>query len=384
MSIFDDVPRRPDLDPPMHGEPAFDYLNRSGRLEAQRVRQLVDEWLARYPSSSRDNLVRRLRSPDDDAHHSAFFELFIHELVIARGHNVVAVEPTLSHTDKRPDFLIETVEGHRLYLECALESGRSAAEVALQARLNRALKAIERAQSPAHYLSVSPSGDPTGEVSMKRLTGSLNKWLADLPGDDAATDADRFVYEENGLTLVVRAFPLRSRDHVGRTIGIRHFPAQTVKGADDLRSTFKSKASRYGALDHTYVVAVNALGMFAFPDHAIDALFGSARTAVIVHPDGRVERREERTNDGVWRGPKGVQNTRLSAVLSMEGIDPWGFASRRARLIRNPWAAKPLPPFYLGIGECVQNGTSFRIDEGERIHALLGLPEGWPAIGVNR
>ena len=187
MTIFDDIPR-PDVGPPEHGEPAFAYLNRSGRPEADRVRRLVEEWIARYPASSRDNLVSRFRSLNDDAHHSAFFELFIHELVIGRGHRVVAVEPKLPHTMKSPDFLIEAAEGHRLYLECALATGRSAEEAAPHARLDRALKAIERAQSPAHYLSVAPHGDPSGEVSMKRLTRLLEKWVAGLPGGDKAME----------------------------------------------------------------------------------------------------------------------------------------------------------------------------------------------------
>ncbi len=81
--------------------------------ETGRVRQLVDQWLARYPASSRDNLISRFRSLNDDAHLSAFFELFIHKLVTTRGHRVANVEPKLSHTEKRPDFLIETVEGRR-------------------------------------------------------------------------------------------------------------------------------------------------------------------------------------------------------------------------------------------------------------------------------
>ncbi len=153
-------------------------------------------------------------------------------------------------------------------------------------------------------------------------------------------------------------------------------PAQTVKSDDDVRSALKGKASRYGALDYPYVVAVNALGIFAYPHHAIDTLLGSRRTAARQLPDGRLEQHEERAADGLW-GEK--QNTRLSAVISTEQIDPWNFASRGARLIRNPWAAKRLPPFRLRIDECVPEGSAYRIEDGERMHALFGLPEGWPA-----
>ncbi len=110
---------------------------------------------------------------------------------------------------------------------------------------------------------------------MKRLTSLLQKWVADPPDGDKAMEIDPLVHEEHGLTLKVRAFPRRNRDRAGPTIGIRHFPVQTVKTSDDLRSTLKGKATKYGDLDHPYVVALNALGMYAYPHHAVDALFGS-------------------------------------------------------------------------------------------------------------
>jgi hypothetical protein len=122
------------------------------------------------------------------------------------------------------------------------------------------------------------------------------------------------------------------------------------------------------------VVALNALGMFAYPHQTVDTLFGSPRIEVSTLPDGQVVRREERADDGIWRGPKGSQNTRLSAVVSIAGVDPWNFGSRQGRLIRNPWAAKPLPPFPLGIGEYSPELSL----EGKKMHTLFGLPQGWP------
>jgi hypothetical protein len=123
---------------------------------------------------------------------------------------------------------------------------------------------------------------------------------------------------------------------------------------------------------------VNALGMYAYPHHAVDALFGSLRVAASALSDGRLEQREERADNGVWRGPKGAQNTRLSAVISTELVDPWNLGSRRARLIRNPWAAKPLPSFPLGFDEYAPEGSK----EGEKMHVLFGLPKGWPGPSV--
>src|SRR5258706_4304229 len=116
MSIFDDIARGGE-DPPHQDERAFAYLNRSGRAEAERVRRLVDNWLDHYPAAHRDALVARFRSTIDDQHRSAFFELFLHELMLTRGHKVLAIEPTLAHTPRSPDYLVESSAGSLFYLE---------------------------------------------------------------------------------------------------------------------------------------------------------------------------------------------------------------------------------------------------------------------------
>jgi hypothetical protein len=85
-----------------------------------RMRRLVDDWLDHYPAHGRDSQLARLRSAIDDLHRSAFFELFIHELLISRGHKIIAIEPKLTHTAKSPDLPVETKEGHKRYLECVL------------------------------------------------------------------------------------------------------------------------------------------------------------------------------------------------------------------------------------------------------------------------
>lgn len=48
--VFDDIDRD-HQGPPKAGETHFSYLNRSGRVEAERVRSLVEDWIVRYPAS---------------------------------------------------------------------------------------------------------------------------------------------------------------------------------------------------------------------------------------------------------------------------------------------------------------------------------------------
>lgn len=182
MSIFDAIDRS-DFDPKPADEGQFSYLNRSARVEAERVRQKVDEWFAAYPEKNRSDLVSRFRSTIDAQHHSAFFELFLYHLLLARGCKVIEIEPKLAHTDKSPDFLVETAGGKRFYLEAVQASGLSNQELAAQARLNTALRAIDDIPSPKHFLDLKVTGSPTQPLSTKKIRTALKSWTAGLPAD---------------------------------------------------------------------------------------------------------------------------------------------------------------------------------------------------------
>jgi hypothetical protein len=176
-------------------------------------------------------------------------------------------------------------------------TGRSANEGAARARLNRVLNAIERTSSPIHFLDVTVHGAPSEEMSVKKVTLALRAWIAGLPGDEEAFDAPPFEYEEHGARIALRAWPRRVHDNLARAIGARFYSARTVTIDNDLRSALKGKASRYGVLDHPYVVAVNALDRWA--DAA--APLGRA-TGFTGYSDSPIGGRRHRATRGAIRG----------------------------------------------------------------------------------
>ncbi len=116
MPVFTAGPRI-DARPAYPKESAYAHLDRSARPEADGLRSLIEDWLGLYPVSQEADLAARLRSPRDEQHRSAFFELLLHRLLFALGHRIPAVEPKLAHTWKSPDFLIESGGGVRFYME---------------------------------------------------------------------------------------------------------------------------------------------------------------------------------------------------------------------------------------------------------------------------
>lgn len=379
MTVFDPIERTEVL-PANHLISKFDYLNGSGRRAAQQVRDHVERMFAHYPATHADEMCRRLRSRDDTLHQSAFFELTLHELLIRQGFTIEEVEPVLEN-GRAPDFLVSSPQGDRFYLEATLASGQPAATAGAEQRMREALQAIDDVQSPDFFLSLRPRGTPARPVAIARLRREVQRFVDGL--DHAAAVADlaagrplpTFEREEHGAAFRIEALPKNTPGGGNaRAIGVRMMAPIQVQPQEVIKSAILGKAGRYGDPDLPFVIAVNSLEDYAGADDAEDALFGSS--AVAINAAG--EDRWIREPDGVWHTPNGPGYSRVSAVLSTERVYPWTLGQRRARLIYNPWARRPLPDIPLGIDVVRIVNNVFRRHNGESIREVLGLPENWP------
>jgi len=379
MPVFDAIERTEAL-PADHLISKFDYLNESGRQAAQQVRDQMGQMFARYPAEHADEMRRRLRSRDDTLHQSAFFELPLHELLIRQGFTIEEVEPVLAN-GRAPDFLVASPQGDRFYLEATLASGQPAATAGAERRMREALQAIDDVQSPGFFLSLHPRGTPDRPVAVARLRRDIQRFVDAL--DHATVIADlaagrpwpTFEREEHGALFRIEAVP-KGRLGGGnlRAIGVRMMAPMQVQPQDAIKSAVLGKAGRYGDPDLPFVIAVNSLEDYARADDAEDALFGSH--AVGINAAG--EDRWIRNPDGVWHTATGPGYSRVSAVLSTERVYPWSLGQRRARLIYNPWARRPLPDVPLGLDIVRIVDNVFQRQDGQPLGEILGLPEDWP------
>lgn len=375
MRIFDEFPSRSEAKK-RHFESEFDFLNRSGRPTAHRVRALVEYWFSQYLEPQRKALISRFRSPIAEHHLSAFFELFLHALVQAKGHRILDVEPKLGHTTRSPDFLIETVTGERLYLE-AVTIGRSTLEAAAEARLAQVLDAIDSTPSPHHTVSVFPETEPRRSVAVRSIQRPLEAWLAAQPRDETAVGAE-LVLGGDEFSLTVQVIRLRTPSEGGGTIDARFYPAEWVRDHLDIRDALKDKASRYGTLDHPYIVAFNHIDSYASTNSLVTALFGSEKIELVRGPDGRRHEQVWRQPNGVWQGRGGAQNRGMSAVFATERLTPWQFGFCEAKVIFNPDARMPLPAFDLGAADICIEGDRAVIGDAIRFSRAFGLSDQWP------
>src|SRR5436190_18379049 len=99
MNLFDDI-LRSQRGPATHTEDTFSFLNHSAWHASEGVRNLLESFFRRYPSSESAELKSNFKTQFD----SAFFELYLHELLLRLGCEVT-VHPTLNGTGAKPDFL---------------------------------------------------------------------------------------------------------------------------------------------------------------------------------------------------------------------------------------------------------------------------------------
>src|SRR5260370_9168859 len=102
-SLFDPISRT-DLLAMKYNESQFQYHNSSARPTIIAVRSLLENWFEHFPSEAKPDLRQRFRAKINSIHRSAFFELYVHELLRSMGYQMVA-HPSLEGVGTHPDFL---------------------------------------------------------------------------------------------------------------------------------------------------------------------------------------------------------------------------------------------------------------------------------------
>ncbi len=380
--LFDDRERN-DLRPSKHSEDSFAYLNRSARPSSAHIRELLEEWYARYPVSERNELNKRFRAD----FHAAFFELFLYELLRKTGY-CITLHPSLPGTRKRPDFLVEGFDV-QFYLEAKVVRDQSAADETQGRIVGAVFDAINEIEMPHHFLHIKRLKVITPEQpSSREIKAFIYEKLASLACSDSNTSVDpleehretliRYRGKTAHLDFVLVPRSPQDRGYSGvRPIGVYPVQSKFIRTKDALRAAIKQKARKYGYIELPYMIAVNCISQWGLDEEdAVDALFGSEQVTIDLDSG---EHQLTRARDGVWRGPSGPVNTRVSAILVVD-VYPWSIAETNGTVFHNPWAAQPLNHFLHPFRSATVGGGRLNIEEGRNPLEIFGLSSGWPQV----
>lgn len=393
--MFDDRTRT-ELRPSRENEPTFEYYNISARRPVSAFRDIVEVWFQRYPPDGKTDLRSRFRSRNNAQHHGAFFELYLHELLLAIGFDLSLHPDMNGNTATHPDFLVSQNGQPCFYLEATLVLPPED-EAAKERMIAQVHDSINRIESPNFFISIQLNGTPTKPLASKPLRQALERWLADLDPDGieqtrAINDLDElptFVwkYEDWNISFwaMAKSPELRGKPDV-RPIGFT-LPTRTgvINSHTPIRRAISAKATKYGDMPIPFIVAVNVFDIFASKIDVMNALFGPEAVSISQDSDGTRQHSLIRQPNGAWVSSRGPQNTRVSAVLIALNLSPWDMVSRTPTLIHHPWAAKPISLGVWPLTQEIPNQKTHRMEEqsGKDINDFLRLPTPWPIPDEN-
>ena len=386
--IFSDTDRKFN-GPKPYGESDFEYLDRSARIESERVRNTISEWLINFPKSDRHELISRLKSGDHINFLSASFELYIHEILIRLGYEISSHPSTSSEKTTRPDFLAHDARtGEQFYVEAVLATDQSNAGRAAESRKNIVIDSINKLSSPNFYLALSAAGDPKTTPSAKKLKKKLTKWLSELDPDEVLKNKEidgneafpRIEITQDGWNVGFIAIP-KSPERRGvensTTVGSIFNGVRWMGTWESIRDAVLKKGNRYGDLDLPFLDAVN-VGQFNISNiDVMQALYGQEQ---FIFNSNKLDRdpRMVRSPNGVWSGPEGVRYRRVSGVIISPEITPWTYRARNICTYINPWANLKVSGSLFKLSHAQARESAMEWIEGTHPGELLGLHEGWP------
>lgn len=365
----------------IHSEDTFSFLNRSARPAAARVRSVLEEWFSRYPDAHRLDLKRRFSS----GFQVGFFELLLHELLV-RSQYEVDVHPELSPTQPRqPDFRARDAPGNTLYLEAAVVRDESRAVRGQNRMLGKLYDQINQLSIPDYFLDIIDIRNPEKrQPHARRFKKFVRECLQNLNYDEVMRvaelgtfdDLPSWTFKEESIEIDFGVIPV-SRENRGklnhRPIGMYPGRFQWRRTDEALRDTICHKSTWYGSLNAPYLIAVSC-PLETDKIDEMQALFGTEEfvlTGLNRQPDFR------RKPDGVWFGPTGPKNTRVSGVLIAKVL-PWNLPKAEVCLYHNPWAAHPYQGPLTNLPRVVAVEERFKTVPGSSLGSLLSLPEEWP------
>jgi hypothetical protein len=382
LTLFDNFEREFQY-PALHSESEFSFLNRSARLAAERVRRLLETWFKEYPATEQQTLRSRFRFEFQ----SAFYELLLHAFLKSLQCSV-EVHPDVA-TDKRtkPDFLATFSDGKECFIEARVITDVSKSEVSKQNRLNRLYDQLDRLESPYFFLGLkNVKEEGSHQPSAKKFRQTIENWISTLDPDEVTNVIDEFGpsatpslrLREGGFKITVFVIPKKpdARGKLGvRPLGMFPFKSRWGGSAPTFRGSLSKKTGRYGKVKKPYIIAANCISPWGLSlTDIVEALFGT-KDLYDLSDESKTTFRPE--SDGVWYGPKGVKNTRVSAVL-ISTIYPWNLPRAETFLFHNPFAEFPSRHDGWQIRQVTVTEGRIEWTEGSTVGELLKIPPDWP------
>ena len=366
--------------------------------EFQRIRDMLERWVARLPEKQRRDTIANMRSRapgtqrDEYQFSEAFFELFLHEFLLGTRGAVLA-EPMID--GRTPDFkvteeledgseLTYVVEATNFDLERGTKLERNWNELVV-------LDTMDQICSPDFRLSIQMDGKLESSPPRAHLRETFEKLLRGANYEELlnAQEQQRLDFAnlpsasfQHGSWKVTGQLWAVSREHRGKNMGI---VAIVSMGADSINDIGKTKDRIYGKAKRYRNVEnlIIALRCDISNNRLDEVLFGSQQVTLYVHNDPTDTTPlpvpcNSQSLDGFWVNTRGPINQHVVGVVAFYGIYPSALDGSRAVFYLNPYLNRPMPEWTKLVTHAEYSDGKITIKEGIPPHAFL---EDYEVIG---
>ena len=369
MNLFDNKTRTK-TEPAEFNENMYDYYDNNAQPQRVIIRDQLNEWFSSYPEKEQDELKSRFKKD----FYESFYELFIYQLF--RNLNFeIEIHPRLSHTEKRPDFLMKKGEVE-FYVEAKVHYGLSTEERALQNMYNQIYDELNRIKLPGFTLAInkfkiksktSPSIRPAIKYILDNISGYEHSSLSKLQNGHIIN------YENDKLSIAVQ---LIKADNT-RTVGLIFEEPVWGGGEEELRKAINGKAKKYGQLPKPYIICINTLDSKTTSRLDVDnAIWGTLDSSLLTRGIENIDESLRKSMSGLFFDDRGIRLKNISGVLVSQ-ISPSNIPSGNYWLYKHPFSKNELDFNQIGLKYCyIEERRIFRND-GTDLDKIFNISKDW-------
>ncbi len=341
MTLFPEVDNC-SSEPRAYNESRYDFFSRvCDRLDMEDARDRLELWFSHLTRKERTR-IRQAMSRGSDAHFDAcFFELFLHEFLLASGCKP-EIHTSRDGQTRTPDFDVSSATGAEFLTEAVVVTDKPNAERSREKLQGQILDMLNSLSSPYISFAISELVVKSSQLpSLRNLKEFVMSQIA------AASDGTEFLrdatwkYEDKRVKLVVR--PIFHNEETWSS-NVRSGPVKVRWGGPEtaIAAKLKKKATWYGKIEKPFVIAVNIVSEWTNSLESVTGTLLGIPEELILQAEGVSAMQEHLDSESFWYKDGVPQHRTVSAVLATR-MFPWSVLRASVRLYHNPHARYPLP-----------------------------------------
>lgn len=345
----------------------YEYLCAVNEAGTEELRNILEDWYSKIPSSAKKDIKNRFCSEDEIQHQGAYFELLIHQLSLKHGYSL-SPHPNLEHSSYKPDFSAQSTDGLDFFLEVNVPQLVTTQKSNMSKEANRLLDDLNKhINSSAWRVGAQVIETTQRTPSARRIAAEVTEHLSLLEANQAApkntslsTKSPELIVQQNGWKI---RFFFSPSEYNRAVSGI----SSTLRSYDSrdrcvrLRKALRDKSKKYGRPGKPIVLALNTPVHFSSKEIE-EVLLGDE--IYTFNPD----------NSNIYRKSNGFWNPKvehISAVILGRNLEIWNLKEARLCVYHNPNAKINLPKLFHRLPYSML-GRDGRLEEisGETPHQI--------------